>query len=73
MSKRARTLLAIVVVELFLGGIWFHLARTGAARPDHVAPDFQQTLGETMGAAMGGFLGLGVLAFFIAAKRDREG
>jgi hypothetical protein len=66
-------LLAIAVVELFLGGIWLELARAGAAHPDRVAPGFQQTLGETMGAAMGGFLGLGLLAFFIAAKRDREG
>jgi hypothetical protein len=73
MSRRAWTLLAIVVVELFLAGIWLDLARAGAAKPDRVAPDFQRTLGQTMGAAMGAFLGLGVLAFFIAAKRDREG
>lgn len=73
MSKRARTLLAIVVVELVLAGIWLYLAQMGIAQPDRVAPGFQQTLGETMGSAMGAFLGVGLIAFFIAAKRDREG
>ena len=73
MSKKARTLLAIAVVELVLAGIWLYLARLGVTQPDRVAPGFQQTLGETMGSAMGALLGLGLIAFFIAAKRDREG
>ena len=72
MSRRARTLIAIVVVELLLGGIWLYLAGIGAAQPERVTPDFQRTLGQTMGLAMGAFLGFGLLLFFMAAKRDRE-
>jgi hypothetical protein len=72
MSKKARTVLAVVLVELILAGIWFYLGGMGAAHPDRAAPEFQQTLGQTMGTAMGAFLGFGLLLFFIAAKRDRE-
>lgn len=71
MSKKKRTLLAILVVELLLGGIWFYLAAQGAGDPSRVTEDFQTTLGSTMGAAMGAFLGFGVLLYFIAAKQDR--
>jgi hypothetical protein len=72
MSKKTRTLLAIVLVELLLGGIWYYLAGIGAAHPERVAPDYQRTVGSAMGAAMGAFLGLGLLLFLLAAKRDRE-
>jgi hypothetical protein len=72
MSKKKRTLLAVLLVELLLAGIWFYLARLGAAHPERVTPEFQRTVGQTMGAAMGAFLGLGLLLFLIAAKRDRE-
>ena len=73
MSKKARTVIAIVLVELLLAGIWFYLASLGASHPERVAPGFQRTVGSTMGAAMGAFLGLGFILFMIAAKRDREG
>jgi hypothetical protein len=73
MSKKMRTVLAVVLVELILAGIWFYLARLGSSQPGRVAPGYQQTLGSTMGAAMGAFLGLGLLLFLIAAKRDRQG
>ena len=73
MTYRARTILAIVVVELLLGGIWFYLAGMGASQPDRVTADFQGTLGSTMGMAMGALLGFGVLLFLVAAKRDRQG
>jgi hypothetical protein len=72
MSKKKRTLLAIVLVELLLAGIWYYLAGLGAAHPERVTPDFQRTVGSSMGAAMGAFLGLGLLLFLMAAKRDRE-
>lgn len=72
MSRKARTLIAIVLVELLLGGIWLYLAMVRAAEPERVAPGFQRTLGETMGMAMGALLGFGLLLFFMAAKRDRE-
>lgn len=73
MTYKTRTLLAIALVELLLAGIWLYLANLGAAEPGRVAPDFQRALGSTMGAAMGGLLGLGLLLFLMAAKRDRQG
>ena len=72
MSKKMRTVLAVVLVEVILAGIWFYLAQLGLAHPERVAAGYQQTLGSTMGAAMGAFLGLGLLLFLIAAKRDRQ-
>lgn len=72
MSKKTRALLAVVLVELLLAGIWFYLASLGAAHPERVAPGFHRTVGSTMGAAMGGFLGLGLILYLMAAKRDRE-
>lgn len=73
MSKKRRTLLAILLVELLLAGIWFYLANLGLAHPDRVWPDYQRTVGSTMGTAMGGFLGLGFILYVMAAKRDRQG
>jgi hypothetical protein len=73
MSKKKRTILAIVLVELLLAGIWFYLAQLGAAHPERTAPEFQRTVGQTMGAAMGAFLGLGFILYLMAAKKDREG
>jgi len=68
---KTRTLIAIVLVELLLAGVWFYLANLGASNPDRVAPEFQQTVGSTMGTAMGAFLGLGFILYLMAAKRDR--
>jgi hypothetical protein len=73
MSRITRTLLAILLVELLLAGIWLYLANMGQAQPGSVTPDFPRTLGSTMGMAMGAFLAFGLLLFFLAAKRDREG
>lgn len=72
MSKKARTVLAVVVIELLLAGLWFYLASLGASEPDRVTPDFQRTLDSTIGMAMGAFLGLGFVLFLLAAKRDRQ-
>jgi hypothetical protein len=73
MTYKTRTILAVILVEGVLAGIWFYLASMGQAQPDRVAPEFQATLGSTMGMVMGGLLGFGVLLFFLAAKRDRQG
>ena len=73
MTYRKRTVLAVIVAEILLAGIWLYLADMGWSQPDRVTPDFQSTLGSTMGMAMGAFLGFGVLLYFIAAKRDRQG
>ena len=73
MTKVKRTIITVIVVEAMLAGLWAYLAMNGAIHPDRVTPDFARTLGSTMGAAMGGFLGFSVLLVAIARKNDRAG
>ncbi|MFB9978423.1 hypothetical protein ACFSQQ_17815 [Mesorhizobium kowhaii] len=72
MSKKVRLILAMVIIEAVLAGIWWYLARFGIANPDRVTADFQAVVGQTMGMAMGGLLGLGFILFFVAARNDRK-
>ncbi|RWN10161.1 MAG: hypothetical protein EOR94_29030 [Mesorhizobium sp.] len=72
MSKTARLVLAMVIIEAGLAGIWRYLARFGMANPDRVTADFQAVLGQTMGMAMGGLLGIGFILFLVAARNDRN-
>lgn len=72
MSKKARLILAMVIIEGALAGIWWYLARYGMANPDRVTADFQGVVGQTMGMAMGGLLGLGLILFVVAARNDRK-
>jgi len=72
MSKKARLILVMVIIEAALAGLWWYLARYGMANPDRVTAEFQQVVGQTMGMAMGALLGLGVILFFVAARNDRK-
>lgn len=72
MSKKARVILVAVIIEAVLAGIWLYLARFGMANPGRVTANFQEVVGQTMGMAMGGFLGLCVILFFVAARNDRK-
>jgi hypothetical protein len=72
MSYKARVLIIVVIVEAGLAGLWWYLARYGMDNPDRVAADFQTVVGQTLGMAMGGFLGLSVILFLIAARNDRK-
>ncbi|MER9939860.1 MULTISPECIES: hypothetical protein [unclassified Mesorhizobium] len=72
MSKKARLVLAMVIIEAGLAGIWWYLARFGMANPDRVTADFQAVVGQTMGMAMGGLLGIGFILFLVAARNDRN-
>jgi hypothetical protein len=72
MSKKARPILVMVIIEAVLAGIWWYLARFGKANPDRVTADFQAVVGQTMGMAMGGLLGIGFILFFVAARNDRK-
>ena len=72
MSKKTRLILAMVIIEGVLAGIWWYLASYGMANPDRVTADFQSVVGQTMGMAMGGLLGLGFILFFVAASNDRK-
>ena len=72
MSRKARVLILMIIIEAFLAGIWWYLARYGMANPDSVTSDFQPVVGQTMGMAMGGLLGIGFILFFVAARNDRK-
>ncbi len=72
MSKKARLILVMVIIEAGLAGLWWYLARYGMANPDRVTSDFQAVLGQTLGMAMGGLLGFGFILFFVAARNDRK-
>ncbi|WP_029935596.1 hypothetical protein [Sphingomonas sp. UNC305MFCol5.2] len=72
MSRKARLILVMVIIEAGLAGLWWYLARYGMTNPGRVTPDFQAVLGQTMGMAMGGLLGVGIMLFFIAARNDRK-
>ena len=72
MSRKLRLVVVFIVIEAGLAGLWWYLARYGMENPDRVAADFQQTIGQTMGAAMGAFAGLCLLMFFVAARNDRK-
>ena len=72
MSRKARLLIVFVIIEAALAGIWWYLARYGMANPDRVTSDFQAVVGQTMGMAMGGLLGIGFILFLVAASNDRK-
>ncbi|BCG93890.1 hypothetical protein [Mesorhizobium sp. 131-2-1] len=72
MSKKARLILVLAIIEAGLAGLWWYLARYGIQNPDRVAANFQEVVGQTMGMAMGALLGLGVILFFVAARNDRR-
>jgi hypothetical protein len=71
MSDKTRTIAAIALGELMLAGVWIYLANLAATHPDRVSPGFGRVVGATMGTAMGVFLGLGVLLYFIATRHNR--
>jgi len=72
MSKKTRLIVTMVIIEAVLAGIWWYLARFGTTNPDRVTPDFQAVVGQTMGMAMGGLLGIGFILFLVAARNDRK-
>lgn len=67
MTRAKRTILALIVIELMLAGLWYYLARVPGA-----GPDTGRVLGETMGTAMGVILGLSPLLYLLARSNDRK-
>jgi hypothetical protein len=67
MTRVKRTILALVLLELFLAGLWYYLAGSPGA-----GPDTARVLGETMGTAMGVVLGLSPLLYLLARSNDRK-
>jgi hypothetical protein len=67
MTRAKRTILALVVLELLLAGLWYYLARAPGA-----GPDTGRVLGQTIGAAMGVILGLSPVLYLLARNNDRK-
>lgn len=82
MSRKKRVIVAFLLVEALLAGLWYWLhlqrslqgSRPGSIQVSHDAATLQaqQMIGSTMGLAMGAVAGFFVLLFFIAAKNDRD-
>ena len=69
MTRKMRVILAIGAVELLLVSLWYYLTVLAVTRGN--TPDAAKVIGETMGMAMGGLAGLGIIMFIVAAKTDR--
>ena len=72
MSKRKRTIIALIVIELLLalGWIWLHnMAKTSP----NASPDATAVIGQVFGATMGIVLGLSPFLYLLARKNDLKG
>ena len=64
MSKRRRTILGIIIIELLLACGWYYLASLAQT------PEAARRIGETMGMVMGVILGLSPLLYLMARGND---
>jgi hypothetical protein len=71
MSKRKRTVIAIVVLELLLAGGWIWLHGI-AATSSHATADSTRVIGQVFGGAMGLVLALSPLLYMMARRNDRQ-
>ena len=69
MTRKMRVILAIGAVELLLVSLWYYLTVLAVTRGN--TPDAAKVVGQTMGRAMGGLAGFGIIMFILAAKADR--
>jgi hypothetical protein len=72
MSKRKRTLIALVVIELLLAGGWIWLHSMAISSPN-ASPDAPRVIGQVFGAAMGIILGLSPFLYLFARRNDLRG
>ena len=71
MSKRKRTVIAVVLVELLLAGLWYYLHQLAVTSPD-AQPGAAVTIGRTMGFVMAFVLALSPLLYLMARKADQR-
>ena len=71
MTRAKRTILALVLLEIILAGLWFYLANMAATSPG-ASPDSGRVIGETMGMVMGVVLGVSPLLYLLARSNDRK-
>ena len=71
MSKRKRTVIGIIVIELLLAGgwIWLHGVATTSS---NASGDSTRVIGEVFGGAMGLILGLSPVLYLVARRNDRR-
>ena len=67
MTRTKRTIIALVLLEIFLAGLWYYLAGVPGD-----GPDTSRVLGQTMGTAMGVVLGVSPLLYLLARSNDRK-
>jgi hypothetical protein len=72
MSKRKRTIIAVVVVELLLLGGWIWLHELAMTSP-HATADSAHVIGQVFGGAMAVVLMLSPLLYLMARRNDRRG
>jgi hypothetical protein len=72
MSRRARVVIVLIVVELLLAGGWFWLHNLALTSP-HASPDSNRVIGQTFGAAMGIVAALSPLLYLLARRNDLKG
>jgi hypothetical protein len=71
-SKRKRTIITLVVVELLLAGGWIWLHGMALGSP-HASPDSTRVIGQVFGAAMAIVLALSPVLYLMARKNDLAG
>ena len=71
MSKRKRTVIAIVVIELLLAGGWMWLHNLAITSP-RATPDSARVIGQVFGGAMALILALSPLLYLMARKNDKR-
>jgi hypothetical protein len=67
MTRTKRTILALVLLELLLAGLWYYLASAPGGNPES-----GRVIGQTMGTVMGAVLGLSPLLYLLARSNDRK-
>ena len=71
MSRRTRTLIGILVIELLLAGGWMWLHGMALTSP-HATRESTRVIGEVFGGAMGLLLALSPLLYLMARSNDRK-
>jgi hypothetical protein len=72
MSRRARVIIVLIVVELLLAGGWFWLHNFALTSP-RASADSTRVIGQAFGAAMGIVAALSPLLYLLARRNDLKG